>query len=269
MLGMLQSIILENVKWRNQIGRLALFDLQKTVRGAVLGWLWLFVKPITYISVFWFALEIGLRANRSIGDFPFLLWLACGLIPWFFMSDMLGGGSNVYKRYAYLITRVSFPSSVIPSLYSVSCFIIFAISLVALIAGMYIGGFPLTIYALQIPFIAIVMLLFFVLFSLMTSPLAAISKDIANLLKAVRQPIFWLSGIIFNTSTVGIPWLQWFFAFNPVSFFATAFRAALCEKYWLWERPEILICFGLVFALTLICALQFHRRLGWEVADAL
>jgi teichoic acid transport system permease protein len=265
----LKTMVLDNVRWRAQIAHLALFELHKTVRGAVLGWIWLFVKPVTYVLVFWFALSIGLRAERTIGDYPFLAWLVCGLVPWFFMSDMLGAGSNVYKRYSYLINKVTFPIAVIPTFYALSHLIIFGVSLVAVMIAFPIFGFPLTIYALQVPLITVLMFVFFVLFSFMTSPLSAISKDFANFVKTLHLPIFWLSGVIFNIDGIDIPWVQWLLAYNPVSFIVTAFRAALCEHYWIWERPEVLVPFVEVFLLMLVAALLLHHRLGREVADAL
>jgi teichoic acid transport system permease protein len=262
-------MFLDNARWRGQILHLALFELHKTVRGAVLGWIWLFVKPITYILVFWFALGVGLRAERIIGDYPFLIWLVCGIVPWFFMSDMLGGGSNVYKRYSYLINKVTFPIAVIPTFYAFSHLIIFGVSIVVVIIALPIFGFPLTLYALQVPLITVLMFVFFVFFSIMASPLSAISKDFANFIKTLNLPIFWLSGVIFNIRNVDIPWVQWVFSYNPVSFFVTSFRAALCEHYWMWERPELLVAFAEVFLATFICAVIFHHRLGREVADAL
>jgi teichoic acid transport system permease protein len=269
MLKTIASIIIDNITWRSQIVRLAIFELQKVVRGAVLGWFWLFVKPLTYIAVFWFALEIGLRADRVVGDTPFILWLSCGLIPWFYISDMIGAGANVYKRYSYLINRVSFPAAVIPTFFSLSHFIIFGISLLVLIIIMPIVGIFPTLHILQVPLIALLMLLFFIFFSLMVSPLSAISKDFANLVQTMHLPVFWLSGVIFNISGITIPWVQWLFMFNPVSFFVTAFRAALCENYWIWEKPELILGFGIVFLLTLVFALLSHHRIGKEVADAL
>jgi teichoic acid transport system permease protein len=134
---------------------------------------------------------------------------------------------------------------------------------------MFICGFPLTIHALQIPFIALAMFIFFIFFSLMTAPLSVISKDFRNFIKALSRPIFWLSGVIFNFSSIDISWLKWLFVFNPVSFLVTSFRAALCDHYWIWEKPEFLAGFGAVFLLTFICALGIHHRLGGEVADAL
>jgi teichoic acid transport system permease protein len=102
----------DNWNWRKQIARLSLFDLKKKSRGAVLSWGWFFIKPGMYIFCFWFALEIGLRVgNSDAGAPPYILWLCAGLIPWFFMQDMINQGSDVLHRYPYLVNKIKFPLS--------------------------------------------------------------------------------------------------------------------------------------------------------------
>lgn len=101
----LGTILKDNWAWRKQIGRLALFELVKKSRGAVLSWSWFFIKPAMYIFCFWFALDIGLRVGSGAGKpVPRRIswWLCAGLIPWFFMQDMLGAGIDVMHRYPYL-----------------------------------------------------------------------------------------------------------------------------------------------------------------------
>ena len=103
------------------IGHLAVFDLKKQSRGAVLGWAWFFVRPAIYIFCFWFAIDIGLKAGRTApGDAPYILWLSAGIIPWFFMNNMLSGGISVMNRYSYLVNKVKFPLSAISSVYTLS-----------------------------------------------------------------------------------------------------------------------------------------------------
>ena len=89
-LSTLATILKDNWEWRKQIGRLAIFELVKKSRGAVLGWAWFFIKPAMYIFCFWFALEIGLRAGNSAeGAPPYILWLCAGLVPWFFIQALM------------------------------------------------------------------------------------------------------------------------------------------------------------------------------------
>ncbi len=270
MLATLREIFQENWEWRRQILNLAVIDLHKTVRGAVLGWAWLFVKPLTYIAVFWFALDLGLRAGDSTGgDYPYILWLSAGLIPWFFMQSMLNTGANVYRRYPFLVNRIHFPLSAISNFYALSEFIIFLCLMAGLLVVCLITGVHLTVYALQLPLVWVLMYFFWVCFSVMVSPLSALSKDFSNLLKAFATPLFWISGIIYNVANMNIPLIHQIMAFNPITFFATANRAALCEKFWIWDKPDFLLPFLIVFALTALVALRNYHKLRKDVADVI
>lgn len=257
--------------WRKQIVNLAVFDLRKKSRGAVLGPLWFFAKPAVYIFVFWFALEIGLKVGGSDGsnDAPYILWLMAGLIPWFYMQDMLNQGSDVFHRYSYLVNKIKFPLAGIPSIFNISTFIIQLGLVMALLIVFLLCGQTVDLYLLQLPLAMGLMVIFFDMFSLVTSLLSAISKDFLNLIKTLSTPLFWLSGIIFNVYTLGISWLETILMFNPVTFFASMYRCAVYEKAWIWEKPEALIGMGVVFLLTAIFTLVIYRRTREEVPDVL
>ena len=111
----LKQVLKENWDWRRQIWSLAKTELVKTYRGAALGWVWLFVRPAVYIGVYWFTIAVGMRSASPVNGQPFLLWMACGVFPWFFMSDAINNGSDVYHRYSFLVNRIRFPLSVISS----------------------------------------------------------------------------------------------------------------------------------------------------------
>ena len=262
------TILKDNWQWRKQIGHLAVYELVKKNRGAALSWLWLFAKPLVFLFVLWFALEIGLRAGSSVGDAPYFLWLACGVIPWFFMSDMLSAGSNILNKYTHLVNKLKFPVSGISTMHCISDLIVHLGLVVILFAIYFFCGMPLDWYLLQVPIIIFVMFLFFNTFSILTSQISAISKDFANLIKTLIRPIFWLSGIIFNVGAINIPWIQGILMFNPVTFFVTSFRDALYYKIWIWEDPLSLGAFALVFLVTFITMLIVYRRLYKVVPDA-
>ena len=268
MIDTLKSTFKENWQWRKQIGRLAVFELIKKSRGAVLSWAWLFLKPAIFIIVFWFALDIGLRVGDEM-DPPYFLWLIAGLVPWFFMQEMIGTGSDVLHRYPYLVNKLKFPLSGISTLYTLSTLFVH----VGLVIGVFLiylcMGAPIDIHLIQIPFIILIMAFFFNMFSIFASHLSALSKDFSNLIKAFLTPIFWLSGIIYDVTSLNIPWIQNILMFNPVTFFATAFRDAFYYRIWVWENPKALICFGIVFAATFLLTLVVYKRLRMEVSDAL
>ena len=266
----LLQILKENWAWRTQVINLGLFDLRKQARGAVLGYFWFFAKPAVYILVFWFALEIGLKSGSSDPSAPpYILWLTAGLIPWFYIQAMLGAGVDVFHRYSYLVNKIKFPLSCIPTIYMISTLIIHLGLVVILFAIYFACGQGLDLYLLQIPVAMLAMIIFFELFSLLTSCLSALSKDFKNLMATLSTPFFWLSGIIFNVIELGYDWLSTILAFNPITVIAYTYRAALYDKYWIWERPEFIVGFAVAFFLTLVCAIVIFKRTREEVYDVL
>ena len=209
MLKTLGTILKDNWEWRDRIAALSLFELRKRSRGTALSWVWLFVKPAMYIFCFWFALEIGLRVGKTEpGAPPYFLWLCAGLIPWFFMQDMINQGCDVLHKYSYLVNKIKFPISAISTFFTGATMIIELMLVVVLFVVYFACGQGLSIYLLQVPLLLILLFVFWDLFSICFSQLSAISKDVAQLIKAFSAPIFWLSGVIFNVDNIDIPWLQ-------------------------------------------------------------
>lgn len=266
----LSEILKEQWEWRKQILSLGLFDLKKISAGAVLGPLWFFAKPAVYILVFWFALEVGLRsADQTGSDVPYILWLMGGLIPWFYIQEILGTGINIFKRYSYLVTKIKFPLAGIPTIFSISTFVIQLGLVAALLVVYFLCGQPLDLYLLQLPVALVLMFVFFNMFSLVTSLLSAISKDFMNLMKTLSTPLFWLSGIIFNVYNLQLPLVELVLMLNPITFIVTMYRCAVYDKMWIWDKPEAIIGFVVVFVVTLLVTLVIYRRTHEEVADVL
>lgn len=272
MFSTLATILKDNWEWRKQIGRLAIFELVKKSRGAVLSWAWFFIKPAMYIFCFWFALDVGLRVGAGAaeaGSPPYFLWLCAGLIPWFFMQDMLNAGIDVMHRYPYLVNKIRFPLSGISTIFTGATMIVQLGLMIALLAIYFAYGMPADLYLLQVPLLLLIMFVFWDIVSILFSQLTVVSKDVANLMHAMSTPFFWLSGVIFNVKAVPVDWIQILLYFNPITFFVTSFRGAFYDKTWFWDNPILLGCFTFVFAITLILALFVYKRLNKEVADVL
>lgn len=271
-MGTLNTILKDNWEWRKQISRLAVFELVKKSRGAVLSWAWFFVKPAMYIFCFWFALDIGLRVGSGAADAsapPYILWLCAGLIPWFFMQDMLGAGIDVMHRYPYLVNKIKFPLSAISAIYVSATMLVQLMLMVALFVIYAACGMQFDMYLLQVPILLVLMFVFWDLVSILFSHLSAISKDVKNLMNAMSTPFFWLSGVIFDVKSVPLDWVQSIMAFNPITFFVTSFRGAFYDKTWFWNDPMLCGGFAAVFVITLALAVLVYKKLNEEVADVL
>ena len=265
----LKQIIKDHIEYRKQIVKLAKADLSKTYRGSALGWYWAIIKPVVTIFVYWFAFTIGLRAGKEVNGYPFFLWLIAGLVPWFYMGDMITAGTNCIRKYSYLVTKMKFPVSTIPTFVSMSNIMI-NIMLILVVAIIFcLFGYVPDIYIVQLPFYLLLSFIFFTLWALFASFIGAISKDFVNLVKSFITAIFWLSGILWNADTVANPLLRKFLNLNPITFLVNGFRNCFINKVWFWEQPKRLMYFGIITIILLFAGLWSYKKLRKDIADVL
>ena len=267
----LLTILKEHIEWRHQILKLAKSDIKMTYSGAALGWAWALVKPTVMIFVFWFAFTYGLRAGGEVGDnkTPFILWLIAGFVPWFFMSEMITSGSGSFLNYRYLITKMKFPVSTIPTFVAISKVSVHLFLMVAVVAIYTISGYYPDIYLLQFPFYTLLMMLWFIPWALFSSMLSAVSKDFQNLVRSFVTAIFWLSGIMWDVNTITHAWLKTLLMFNPVTFIATGYRNAFAYKVWFWEEPHALLYFCIMLVVMEMGGIWAYKKLVRKIPDYL
>lgn len=265
----LVKIMKEHSSYKNQILKMAKADLQKTYRGAALGWSWAIIKPAVTIFVYWFAFTIGLRMGKDVNGFPYFLWLIAGVVPWFYMSEMITGGTDCIRRYSYLVTKMKFPVSTIPTFVNISKFIIHIILVYLVMIIFRLFGYTLDIYMLQLPFYMLLTFIFFNVWGLFSAPLAVISKDYSNLVKSFITAVFWLSGIMWDPNTIKNKILKKFLKINPVTYLVNGYRNCFINKVWFWESPKTLLCFIAITMFLGILALWVYKRLRKEIPDVL
>ena len=259
----------EHIRWRYQIFNLAKSDLKKTYSGAALGWLWAIIKPLITILVYWFAFSVGLRQGKVVEGYPYILWIVAGIIPWFYMTEMITQGASSIRSYKFLVTKMKFPVSTIPTFVGISKLAVhlFLLSIV-FVLFILMGFFP-DIYMLQLPIYMFLMVAFFILWALFSSMLSSISKDFLNLVKSIVTAVFWMSGILWDINSISTPWIKTILMFNPVTFVATGYRNCFIYKVWIWEQPEALACFAVMFVIMFILAMWSYKKLIREIPDVL
>ena len=263
------EIIKNHIQYKQQIFKLAKADLVKTYRGAALGWAWAIIKPAVTIFVYWFAFQIGIRSGKPVESFPFFLWLISGLIPWFYINDMLVQGTESIRKYSYLVTKMKFPISTIPTFVSISKLMVNIFLIIVMILIFVFMGYPPSIYIIQLPIYILLSFLMFTVFSLFSSLLSCMSKDFANLVKSLVTAVFWLSGIVWNVNTIDIPWLKVLLKANPVTYIVEGFRNCFIHKVWIWENPKTLLCFLAILFIMTILSVVIYKKLRKEIPDVL
>lgn len=264
----MKEILRDHITYRKQLVNLAKSDVKKA-HGGVLGMGWAIIRPAILIFVFWFAFTVGLRSGNDVEGYPFFLWLIAGMIPWFYMRDMITGGAGSIRRYKFLVTKIKFPTSTIPTFVSMGLLAVHA-GLVVIMICIFIGfGYMPTIYYLQIPLYMAMMFLFMTAWGLFAGVLSSISRDFLNLVKSLTQALFWMSGILYDANSINHEWIRNILLFNPITIIANGYRNALIYQRWFWEDPQQLVNFAIVFAVMSILAAWAYGRFKKDIPDVL
>lgn len=262
-------ILKEHRTFFRQILTFARLEFKKAHHGSALGWFWTILQPLTLLFVYWFILQVGLRVETTPEHISPVSWLLVGLIAWFFMSDMLNRGTSSIRVYKYLVTKMRFPVSVIPTFVATARMMVHLIllTLALLAVGIFGEGFHLT--WLQIPIYMVLMFVFFTAWGLLAAPLAVLSKDFENAVKATVRILFWVSGIIWNIHYLHAAWIKEVLLYNPITFFVEGYRNAILYKTWMWDSPKPLIIFGCMLIIMMGLAALSYRRTRKELGDLL
>jgi teichoic acid transport system permease protein len=257
----------ENV---HQIARLSIADLKKTYHGSALGWAWAVIKPVFTIFVYWFAIAIGLRQGSDIDGVPYILWLIAGIISWFYMGETITGGTDCIRRYSYLITKMKYPVTTIPTHTNLSRFFVHCIIVVIVIIIFCVSGYTPPIQIIQLPFYMILMFLFFNAWSLFAGLVSAIGKDFSNLIKSLNIAIFWLSGILWNIENVAENKIIYtILMLNPVTFICYGYRNCFIDHVWFFEQPKRLVIFLCWYLVLGFMSIWAYKKLRKEIPDVL
>ena len=263
------TILREHKGFGSQIWKLARLELKKRFQGTFFGSAWAVIDPLFTLIIFWFAFSIGLRAGGEVNGVSFFLFLMVGLVPWFFIKDMINKGSASIRSHSQFVTKINFPVSTIFTFTGLSYLMVHVFLLGLVYLYLLLTGNAPSLYNLQIFFYAPLMALFFLAMSWTTATWVAFSKDLRTLIRSVMTGVFWFSGIIWNSYDLEIVWLQKVMLFNPVTFIVNGYRKTFLYNEWFWESPIETYAFLGMLVVVVVFGAYNYTRLRKEMADVL
>lgn len=222
---------------------LAKFDYRLGTKGLFLGQLWKLLNPIIQIGAYWFVFGVGIRNGRPIDNFPYVVWLTCGLTPWIIMNQGIGDGAlSIYSK-ASALTRANIPTCLIPVSSSWTVLMDNVWTILIMIVIFLGNGCKLSIYAFGLIYYSLCMLVFLATLNLVTSVLVMLARDFLNLIRAVLRILFFLSPIFWNPGH-GLPAVYHVFELcNPFAYIITGFRDSLLYQIPFWEKTREMMIF--------------------------
>ncbi len=262
-IGFLADII----KSRKLIMELTKKDFQARYLGSYLGIIWAFIQPTVTILIFWFVFQVGFKA-APVENFPFILWLIAGIIPWFFFFESISSGTNSIVDNSYLVKKVVFRVSVLPIIKILSALFIHLFFVAFMFIMFSIYGYKPSIYNLQIIYYLFATIVLALGLSWITSSLIIFLRDIGQVVGMLLQFGFWLTPIFWSFKMIPEAY-HFIFKLNPVYYIVEGYRNSLIHNIWFWEYPNLGLYFWSETIVIFIIGALLFRRLRPHFADVI
>ena len=232
-----------------------------------LGILWAFIQPTINILLLWFIFQVGFK-SAPVEHVPFVLWLIAGMIPWFFITEALGNGTNAVLENSFLVKKIVFRVSLLPIVKIVSALIVH-LFFVAFMLFMYIiYGMKPNLYWLQLGYYLFSSIVLLLGLTWLTSAVVVFFRDLGQIISVVIQFGFWATPIFWTLKMIPEKY-QWLFKANPAYYITQGFRDSLINQVWFWEKPkEMLFYWALTITIVISGGIVF-RKLRPHFADVL
>ncbi|GAA0421728.1 teichoic acids export ABC transporter permease subunit TagG [Virgibacillus salarius] len=236
----IRQVIKEQIEFRNLILRMALFEIKGNYQIHYLGSIWQILNPSIQIAIYWFVFGLGIRGgdpiNTSVGEIPFFLWMLMGLIPWFFISPSIVGGSNSVHQKVSLVSKMNFPISLLPTTKIVGNSFQFIIMLLLLVFVLFLYGIFPVLHWLQIFYYIFCLLVFLFSFAILSSTIATLVRDYQMLLQSMMRMLLYLSPILWDPNGDKVPdWISNILKLNPFYYIIDGIRNSFLGESWFFE----------------------------------
>ncbi|MFB9860239.1 ABC transporter permease [Salinicoccus siamensis] len=240
------------------VRRLSVYDVKSKNQNNYLGTVWEILTPLISVLIYWFVFST-LREREPIEmggeEVPFFFWLFVGFIVWtFFFQATIQASKSIYTRLK-LLSKMNFPLSLIPSIAIFSKFYTHIIMLGIVFVVFQIAGYYINIYYLQLPYFILGTYMLVFSFSLITSTLSTLVRDVHMLLSSLLRMGLYLSGVLWPLSLLSeFPLLMQLMRLNPLVYLIEGYRSVFFGTEWYmithWELT--LYFWSLIFVILAI-----------------
>lgn len=255
-------------KSRKLLWSLSKNDFKTKYAGSYLGIIWAFIQPIITVCVYWFVFSVGLRAGSPSKVVPYAHWMVCGLVPWFFFSDALMGGTNVLLEYSYLVKKIVFKIDILPGVKMISALFVHLFFIFFMLIMYAVSGFFPDWYDLQLIYYSFCTFVFVLALTYTTCSVVVFFRDLTQIINIVLQVGIWMTPIMWNINIIP-KGLVWIFQLNPFMYIVQGYRDSMIDKIGIFARAGQGLYFWCVIIVIFTIGAKLFKRLETHFADVL
>lgn len=219
MFPLIRQHIQELVRYRSLVSSLVVRELKSRYRGSFLGFLWTFLNPLLLLGVYALVFNIYLRIRiENYAGFMFV-----GLLPWIWFSSSLLEGTLSITAGGSLVTKVLFPSQVLPVVKILANLLNYLLSLPVLFGFLLAMGINPGWPLLWLPVLIALHLLFIGGLVLILATINVFFRDVQHILANLLTLWFFLTPILYPLSQVPPPFNKWVLV-NPMAQISLAYQ---------------------------------------------
>lgn len=256
--------ILRNIQL---IFELAVSDFKSRYASSYLGMLWAFIQPVVTVLIYVIVFGYGFK-TVPVRDFPFVLWLVAGIVPWFYFSEALTTSTNSLREYSYLVKKVIFEIKILPLVKITAAFIVHVFFVLVAILLYMINGYEPQIYYIQLIYYMFCVTVFVLGVSYLTSALNVFVPDLIQIINVFLQFGMWMTPIMWSSELFGSK-IEKLIMINPLYYIVEGYRDCFYNQIPFWDKPGLTIYFWSVTILCLILGMYSFRKLEKHFADVL
>ena len=267
-------VVLPKELWGNRelIWKLARNDFKKRYAGSTMGRVWAFIQPIVTVGMYYciFGIIFPARAQLAASGVkaPYVVWLTAGLIPWFYFSEAIGGGTSALIEYNYLVKKVVFKISILPIIKVIAATFIHAFFVLLLLVLYFVFHFSPSLYLIQLIYYSFCMFFLALAISYSTCAIVVFFRDLSQIIGILLQVGMWATPIMWEIGVIPEKY-RIIFKLNPVFYVINGYRSALFEKQWFFEDFYSTMFFWITAAIIFGVGALIFKRLKPHFADVL
>lgn len=210
--------VLDIIKYRAYAG------LKAETQKAYLGFMWWFIEPIIYMSVFYVVFS-HVFERGGVGFVPFLL---VGLVAWKWTDSIVRQSTISIQANINLIQQVYIPKFIFPSIVILTNTIKFFIIIFILLCFLVVTDAGVLDVIYLLPVVLLLHLFFNIAVSWFVASIVPFMPDLKIIIDNSMTLLFFMSGIFFEINKMPIQ-VQEYLKFNPILLIIDAYRDVLIE----------------------------------------
>lgn len=225
MIESVKYILSEHRKNIRLLIKMAFMNMDRQTVRSSLGMVWTYFHDIIYIFVF-VAFRLLMAGNGSVMGMNSTVYMMTGMIPWFFINDVLSQGSMAIRSNKGIVQSIRFSVTILPTIEVLSIFLKRMFSFVMLFAVVTAFGYIRYFDLLLFLYYLICAAALSVAMNLVISAFVAVSDDFRQLYDALLRVLIYTMPILWDFSYVKSVWINVLLRINPMVYVVKGFRDA-------------------------------------------